>query len=45
MDEFGESPSFYIFPKDHEDGQPFPEDFHERLTAALDSVDLAWESV
>lgn len=35
MDEFGETPQFYIWPIDHEDGTPFPEDFHERLYKVL----------
>lgn len=35
MDEFGETPTFYIWPQDHEDGTPFPEDFYERVYAAL----------
>lgn len=35
MDEFGESPSFYIWPIDHVEGEPFPEDFYQRVTQAL----------
>jgi hypothetical protein len=38
MDEFGETPSYYIWPVDHEDGEPFPEDFSERLYAALSAA-------
>ncbi len=45
MDEFGETPSFYIWPKGHEEGEAFPEDFQERLTKALESVGLEWERV
>lgn len=43
--EFGEDPSFYVFPVDHEDGTAYPEDFYERLTKGLASVGLDWESV
>ena len=45
MDEFGESPSFYIWPKDHVEGDPFPEDFHERIRRGLASVGLDYERV
>ena len=41
--EFGEDPSYYIWPSEHEDGTPFPEDFHQRLTRALKSEGLEWE--
>jgi hypothetical protein len=44
-DEFGEELSIYVWPKDHVDGEPYGDDFYERLTRALDSEGLAWESV
>lgn len=43
MDEFGETPTFYIWPSGHEEGQPFPEDFHERVHAALNAAGLEAE--
>lgn len=44
MDEFGETPTIYVWPKGHEPGQPFPEDFWSRVWAALDDADLAGET-
>jgi hypothetical protein len=44
-DEFGEDPSFYVWPEGHEDGTPFPEDFYDRLSKGLSSVGLSWEPV
>lgn len=44
-DEYGEDPAFYIWPLEHEDGEPFPEDFYERLKRALASENLGYESV
>ena len=35
MDEFGETPAYYIWPVDHKEGDEFPEDFYERVSAAL----------
>ena len=43
MNEFGETPVYYIWPKDHVEGDPFPEDFTERLYAALAAVGLECE--
>lgn len=43
--EFGEDWTIYVWPVDHEDGTPFPDDLHERLTRALDSEGLNWEHV
>lgn len=34
-DEFGEECSIYVWPAGHEDGQPYPDDFWEKLRAAL----------
>jgi hypothetical protein len=35
MDEFGETPTFYIWPLGHEPGEPFPSDFYTRVLEAL----------
>ena len=43
--EFGENPSFYVFPVDHEEGTAYPDDFEERLQKALSSVGLDYERV
>jgi len=43
--EFGEDPSIYVWPTDHEDGTPFPEDFYERLSKALRDNGFEWEHV
>ena len=45
MDEFGETPTIYIWPKDHEEGQPFPEDFDEKWQKALTDAGIEWERV
>lgn len=45
MDEFGESPSFYIWPIDHEEGTAFPDDFRDRLRDGLRAVGLDYEAV
>lgn len=45
MDEYGETPSIYVWPKDHEEGTPLPDDFRDRLSAALDSAGIEWEWV
>jgi len=44
-DEFGEDPSFYIWPTDHEDGTPFPDDFHARLYKVLRAGGFGCEPV
>lgn len=33
--QFGEDPAFYIFPTDHVDGEPFPENFYSDLYMVL----------
>ena len=38
MDEFGETPAFYIWPKGHKEGDPFPDDFYTRLQEALSAA-------
>lgn len=45
MDEFGETPAFYVWPKDHEEGEPFPEDFRSRVYATLQAAGFAVEAI
>ena len=45
MNEFGETPSVYLYPFDHGDGEAYPEDFWDRVTQGLHSVGIEWESV
>ena len=45
MDEFGETPTIYVWPIGHEDGDPLPDDFHARLNVALAVAGFAWETV
>lgn len=45
MDEFGETPSFYIWPLGHEEGQPFPDDFQDKVRKALNDAGFDFESV
>jgi len=45
MDEFGESPSIYIWPVDHVEGEPFEDDFWERVAEGLKSVYIEWERI
>lgn len=45
MNEFGESPAYYIWPVDHEDGTAYPDDFYERLRRALKTEGLDCEPV
>lgn len=45
MDEFGESPSIYVWPKGHEEGAPFGDDFYERISKALSAAGIEWERV
>lgn len=44
-DEFGEEVTIYVWPKDHPDGTPYGDDFYERLTRALATEGITWESV
>lgn len=44
MNEFGETPSIYVWPAGHEEGEAFPSDFWERVTKGLESVGIRWES-
>ncbi len=43
--EFGEEVSIYVWPTDHEDGTPYPDDFYERISSALATVGISWEVV
>jgi len=45
MDEFGETPTIYIWPKEHKDGDPLPDDFWERVDRALATESLEREVV
>jgi hypothetical protein len=45
MDEFGETPTIYVWPIDHEEGQPLPDDFYQRLRDALTAGGFDYESV
>jgi hypothetical protein len=45
MNEFGETPSVYLWPKDHEEGGSYPEDFWDRVSEGLKSVGIEWETV
>ena len=44
-DEFGEDPQFYIWPTDHEDGTPFPDDFYSAVSRALRAAGFECETV
>jgi hypothetical protein len=44
VDEFGETPAFYIWPAGHEEGQPFPEDFYARVDTALRAAGFECET-
>lgn len=43
MDEFGETPTIFVWPKDHEEGNPYPKDFYEKMSAALKATGIEWE--
>jgi hypothetical protein len=45
MDEFGETPSIYVWPAGHEEGASFSADFWERVTRGLKSEGIEWEKV
>lgn len=44
MNQFGETPSIYVWPEGHEEGEAFPEDFWARVGKGLESVGIAWEN-
>lgn len=45
MDEVGETPSIYVWPVDHVEGDPFPEDFWTRVRDGLRAVGIEYEGV
>lgn len=45
MDEFGETPTIYVWPKDHVEGDPLPDDFYRRLSECLGNGGFEWEPV
>ncbi|AXH44428.1 hypothetical protein PP353_gp52 [Arthrobacter phage Kumotta] len=45
MDEFGETPSIYVWPAGHEEGEPFPDDFWGRVRDGLKAVGIECETV
>lgn len=45
MDEFGETPSIYVWPTGHEEGESFGDDFWQRLGKALNDAGFEWEAV
>jgi hypothetical protein len=45
MNEFGETPSIYVWPAGHEEGESYPDDFYTRVTEGLKSVGIEWETV
>lgn len=44
-DEFGEEFTIYVWPKNHEDGTPFPNDMWDRINIALTAAGMEWETV
>jgi hypothetical protein len=45
MNEFGEEVTIYVWPTDVADGEPYGDDFYQRLTKALRAEQLDWELV
>jgi hypothetical protein len=45
MDEFGETPSIYVWPADHIEGDSFPEDFWVRVRRGLRAEGIECEPV
>lgn len=45
MDEFGETPTIYVWPTGHNEGDALPGDFWERVGEALRSAGFDWETV
>ena len=44
MDEFGETPTIYVWPIDHIEGESLPDDFYTRLGVALTAAGFDWET-
>jgi hypothetical protein len=45
MDEFGETPTYYLWPKGHEEGQPIPEEWYTKLHWLLSEAGIEYETV
>lgn len=45
MDEYGETPTYYLWPKGHEEGEAIPEEWYTRLHAILNNAGIEWEAV
>jgi len=45
MDENGETATIYVWPANHEDGEPYPEGFWRKLSDALTAGGFEWEVV
>jgi len=45
MDEYGETPTYYIWPEDHEEGNPIPAEFFDKLRDVLSAAGIAFEAV
>lgn len=44
MNEFGETPTVYLWPKGHVEGEPYPDDFWEKVQKGLKSVGIEYET-
>lgn len=44
MDEYGETMNIYVWPKDHIEGEPYPDDFQRKLSSALEAAGIEWEN-
>lgn len=45
MDEYGEYPTYYLWPVGHEEGAHIPDEWYEKLHAALDAAGIDYEAV
>ena len=45
MNEYGETETIYVWPKGHEEGTAYPEDFDAKLSKALADAGIEWERV
>lgn len=43
MNEFGETPTIFVWPIGHVEGQPYPENFSNQLALALSEFGIEWE--
>lgn len=44
MNEFGETPVIYVWPLDHAEGEPFPDNFWQKVGEGLRSVGIDYET-